>query len=265
MKCLMALIVLLASASVMADANDDRVFTCSTQGTDRYADGTAVKDGECYALVYTEKGCTFQGFNADGTARNPEQSYVALAAPLAKNHRCPPTLFQVLGRNAASRTSGTWEVFLLDTRTRDGLPSGLDAEGRIRRINAWSRVRGRIRSKKGGVGSSEKYEDLAEDDSADRLKGGASAVPPTAPQPRITGIKVVGDKVELTVADTVPYLTYDVEGAHEPHHFNPRFRRTRRVARRPQDGRANAPITMEVDAHAATSEGTARFYKIVRE
>ena len=260
-KILMLMMAMIACALM---ANDDRVFTCSTQGTDRYADGTAVKDGECYALVYTEKGCTFQGFNADGTAQNPEQSYVALAAPLAKDHRCPPTLFQVLGRNAASRTNGTWEVFLLDTRTRDGLPSGLDADGRIRRVNAWSRVRGRIRSKKGGVSSFEKYEDIAEDDSADRIEGGASAVPPNAPKPRITGIRVVDGKVKLTVADTVPYLTYGVEGAHEPHHFNPRCRRARRIGQ-PQDGCASKTITMEVDANAAAEGGSARFYKIVRE
>ena len=47
---------------------DDKVLRFSTPGIDRYADGSAVVDGECYALVWSPKGQTFAGFNADGTA-----------------------------------------------------------------------------------------------------------------------------------------------------------------------------------------------------
>ena len=45
----------------------DYVATFSTPGPDRYADGTVVADGECYALVWSPKGSTFAGFSADGT------------------------------------------------------------------------------------------------------------------------------------------------------------------------------------------------------
>ena len=244
---------------VLAGAKD-LVFTCSTRGVDVYADGTPVADGECYALVYTEKGTTFQGFTADGRAQNPTNSYVALAASLAEGGRCPPTLFQVLEANAAVRTNGVWELFLLDTRAADGKPAGMDAEGRLRRVNAWSRVAGRIRAKRGSLTSTGAFEEVAADTSARRLEGGAGAIPADAPKPRITGIRVVDGTVKLTVADTVPYLTYDVDGAAAPHDFG---RRSRRVARRPQDGRAGKAIEMEVPVEKGA--GDVRFFKVVRK
>ena len=258
-KAIWMLMALFTTASVMAGMND-LLLVYSTKGVDRYEDGTAVCDGECYALVYTRAGYTFAGFNADGTALDPAGSDVALVAPVAKGGRCPPTLFQVNGDYADLRKNGAWEVFLIDTRDAGGTPTGLDAEGRVVRINAWRRVKGKIRVKK----SDNAFAEVEQAECADALAGGASAVPPTAPRPRITGIRVVDGQVELTVADTVPYLTYDVEGAHEPRGFAHGRRRTRRIGR-PQDGRANATIKMRVDANAETADGTARFYKIVRQ
>ena len=58
-----AVFPMIASASVQ-----DKVARFSTPGPDCYADGTLVADGECYALVWSPKGATFAGFNADGTA-----------------------------------------------------------------------------------------------------------------------------------------------------------------------------------------------------
>lgn len=246
---------------VLAGAKD-LVFTCSTHGGDAYADGTPVADGECYALVYTEKGTTFQGFTADGRALNPKASYVALAASLAKGGRCPTTLFQVLEANAATRTNGVWELFLVDTRAADGKPAGMGADGRLGRVNAWRRVPGRICAKRGSLMSTGAFEEVAADDSADRLEGGAGAVPAETPRPRITGIRVVDGAVKLTVADTVPYLTYDVDGAVAPHDFG---RRSRRMARQPRDGRAGGEITLEVAPQEIAGAGSARFFKVIRK
>lgn len=63
----------------------DYVATFSTPGPDRYADGTVVADGECYALVWSPKGSTFAGFSADGTTVSSADR-VVLAAPLAVNY-----------------------------------------------------------------------------------------------------------------------------------------------------------------------------------
>ena len=257
--CLMA-IVLLAGA-VRAGAGD-LALVCSTRGGDAYSDGTPVVDGECYALVHTVAGETFQGFTADGRALDPSRSYVALAAGLAVGGRCPPTLFQVLEANAASRPDGTWELFLLDTRGADGKPAGVDENGVLRRVNAWSRVKGKIRVKRGALTGSGTFEAVAEDTSAKRLAGGAGRVPVDVPRPRITAIRVVDGQVKLTVADTVPYLTYDVDGAAAPNDFG---RRSRHMARQARDGRASGEITLEVaPADLAGADG-ARFFKIVRK
>lgn len=256
-----AVAAVLLTGMALAGAGD-LALVCSTRGGDVYSDGTPVVDGECYALVHTVEGATFRGFTADGRALDPSRSYVALAAGLAEGGRCPPTLFQVLEANAEGRADGTWELFLLDTRGADGRPAGVDGNGALRRVNAWSRVKGRIRAKRGSASPSGTFEELAADASADRLAGGAGAVPADAPRPRITGIRVVDGQVKLTVADTVPYLTYDVDGAATPQGLG---RRSRRVARRARDGRADGEITFEVaPADLAGADG-ARFFRIVRK
>ena len=187
---------------------------------------------------------------------------MALAAGLAEGGRCPPTLFQVLAANAEGREDGTWELFLLDTRGADGKPAGMGADGTLRRVNAWRRVNGRIRATRGSVSASGAFEEVAADVSADRLAGGAGAVPADAPRPRITAIQVVDGQVKLTVADTVPYLTYDVDGAAAPQGLG---RHSRRVARRARDGRSDGEITFEVAPQDLAGADGARFFRIVRK
>lgn len=262
-SCLNQVVGLILTLGLIGSAlADDLLLTGSTRGGDTYEDGTPVADGECYALVHTTADATFRGFTADGRALDPSKSYVALAAPLAEGGRCPPTLFQVLEENARGREGGKWELFLLDTRTADGTPAGADAEGRPRRVNAWRRVKDKIRAKSGSLTSGETVETVA-DTSADRLAGAAGAVPADAPQPRITAIRVLEEgKVELSVADTVPYLTYDVDGAATPHEIG---RRSRRVARRARDGRAGGEITLEVEPTELDGAEGARFFRVVRK
>lgn len=259
-RCLIINFIAVLCAIGSASA-EDLLLTCSTRGGDAYADGVPVADGECYALVHTADGATFRGFTADGRAVDPTKSYVALAAPLAEGGRCPPTLFQVLEENAKGRESGKWELFLVDTRRADGTPAGVDADGRPNRVNAWRRIGGKIRAKRGSLTFGGSVETGA-DTSAERLAGGAGAVPAEAPQPRITGIQMVDGTVELTVADTVPYLTYDIDGAAAPHDFG---RKSRRMARMARDGRSGGEITLEVEPAALSGVDGARFFKVVRK
>ena len=74
-------------------AADDVLISFSTPGQDKYADGNPVLDGECYALVWT-KGAQFGGINTDGTCVNAGDAIVLLA-PLAKNGKCPPVVFEI--------------------------------------------------------------------------------------------------------------------------------------------------------------------------
>ena len=93
MKKIAGLICLLM-VSVAFSGMDDKVLRFSTPGPDRYADGSIVADGECYALVWSPKGKTFSGFNANGTPVS-SSDFVVLAAPLAQNGRCIDSIFQV--------------------------------------------------------------------------------------------------------------------------------------------------------------------------
>ena len=64
-----SLIVILAAAAFPLLAGQDNLLaTFSTKGPDCYADGTVVKDGECYALVWTHTNAVFQGITVDGKA-----------------------------------------------------------------------------------------------------------------------------------------------------------------------------------------------------
>lgn len=114
MKKSVAVLFSVLSAAVFAGMNNV-VVSFSSNGPDTYKDGTTVVDGECYALVWTPEGATFGGINADGTAVAP--SKVALAAPLAKDGKCPLVMFQIDEDFAkANFPGGTWGVYLLDTR-----------------------------------------------------------------------------------------------------------------------------------------------------
>lgn len=81
------------SGSIFAAGLDDSCVSFSTQGPDRYADGSVVLDGECYALVWSADG-EFNGFSADGSCVDGEDR-VVLLAPVARGGRCPPVLFQI--------------------------------------------------------------------------------------------------------------------------------------------------------------------------
>ena len=65
MKKLVTCIMVLMAAFAIAGGADDATVSFSTRGPDRYADGTTVMDGECYALVWSADG-VFEGLSANG-------------------------------------------------------------------------------------------------------------------------------------------------------------------------------------------------------
>ena len=233
------LICLLMTAVAFSGMND-KVLRFSTPGPDRYADGSRVLDGECYALVWSPKGMTFAGFNADGTAVSITDR-VVLAAPLAQDGKCRDAIFQVPAAEYAALAGGEWAVCLVDTRNTAGVPMGAQ-DGKPLRVNRWGLVQsgvtvedpsrmtsattGRgllaatggtrsVASTTGGTRSGASDGGLGETAlpaRANRL----SAVPDSARTPRITAIDVVDGAVWLTVADTEPYLSYTIISGSEP-------------------------------------------------
>ena len=253
MKVLAGIVLIgaLVAVGAVQGANDDCFACCSTEGPDCYADGTPVADGEAYALVYTQKGSVFAGFKADGSLVDETASELVMTLPKAKGGRCEPTLCVLAKAYASKRTTGTWELVLLDTRKADRRPAGLGEDGSPVRVNAWGFTQSTVRFTESAfpvrtlAGGSSPWETGV-------VASKPSLLPANVPQPRVTGISVAGERVSLTVADTVPYLTYDVAGGKAPASVG-----TDRVAVEKRDGAAAQEIVIEADG------ARSRFFKVV--
>lgn len=198
-KVLMTGLFGLLAAATFAGVNNV-VVTFYTTGPDKYADGTTVADGETYALVYTPAGSEFAGFNADGTAVAP--SKVALKAPVAKGGKCPIVQFEIDGDYAAKAYGeGTWGVYLLDTRVVAANAAAAAAAAGGSAVHGYGLV-GTLNGTFASVSTAS--------------AASASALPADRQDIKITGIKVVGDKVFITVSGTVSTANYALSAGDAP-------------------------------------------------
>ena len=192
-------------------AQNDALVSFSTKGPDAYADGTTVLDGECYALVWLQNGASGLTVAADGSATGGE---IVLAAPIAKGGRCPSVVFEVDARDMATKyKDGSWGVYLLDTRRwgADGKakPAGT-ANGKVVLVNAAGAVTSA--AVRVVAGKSETVGGVT----GAAVASTATSVPAEAPAPEITGIRVDGANVYVTVRGTVPYLQYGLASGDTP-------------------------------------------------
>ena len=196
----------------------------STSGVDRYADGSVVADGECYALVWSPVGKAFSGFNADGTPVS-SRDRVVLAGALAQGGKCCDSVFQIPAEEYKALAGGEWAVCLVDTRNLAGVPTGT-RNGKPLRVNRWGIVadgvtitdaasaRPRLAAATpGGTRSSA---------SAVRATN-LSAVPQNLLPPQITAIELADGEVWLAVDGTVPYLDYTIISIETPNDFKPDY------------------------------------------
>ena len=218
-RLLSAILLAFAPLALFAAVNDfpgDFILTFSSSGPDRYADGTIVPDGECYALVWSPAGKTFSGFNADGTASSSSDR-VVLAGALAQNGRCRDSIFQVPEATYAALEGGTWAVCLVDTRRLNGVPAGVK-DGKPVRVNRWGLVDGGVSVEPASASALMPARAAGETRlRATAASGGAgtraanlSTVPSDAQSPTITGMDLSDGVVTLYVTDTVPYLSYTI-------------------------------------------------------
>ncbi len=208
---LSAIAAVALAGTAFAAANDTTV-AFSTKGPDKYADGSVIMDGECYALVWTPKGSAGVTVAADGSASGGE---IVLVAPVARGGRCPKVFFEVDADDMSSKyVDGSWSVLLLDTRRwgADGSvrPAGT-VGGKVRLVNATGAVAGGdVKIASGSAAASS----LASGSAA--VASSATAVPAGVPQPCITGIRVDGANVFVSVKGTVPYLQYGLSEGKTP-------------------------------------------------
>lgn len=248
-KLLMIMAVAACACTALADRT---VLSWFTMGPDKYADGTVVKEGEFYALVFLKEGATFAGFNADGTLVDAENAEVLAMGPWAKawtsvGMGCPPHNVQPESEEAAKYAGGSLRLFVLDTRTTDGKLAAVEAKtGKPTVVN--------------GYGEASNVKFLLKDarvftEPGKQVKAGlASAVPPKAAQPKITGIRVENGYAYITVANTEPYLQYNVATGRKPGEF---MKRNAAVAAK--QGAAGREIELKVPVDA-----NGQFFKINR-
>jgi hypothetical protein len=204
MKKLSVLVCLFASGMLQANFLNDLCVSFSTQGPDRYADGSTVLDGECYALVWSKDGA-FDGINAKGECVDSNDRIV-LVAPLAKDGRCPSVLFQVSEAEAKELEGGRYAVCLLDTRvaSADGKmnPNGT-VDGGLEVVNGYGVVTAALDLKRNMSRNAVKeLSSLVPGQVAD----GVSVAPKDVPQPKIKDMRIDGDKVYLTVENLEGYM-----------------------------------------------------------
>ena len=200
-KIMFALGVIGLSVAAVAAVNDT-LLMFSTQGPDKYLDGTQVLDGECYALCYVTDAATF-AIKGDGTAKAGGE--VLLTAPVAKDGRCPNLLYVVDAAKAESLAGGAYSVYLLDTRVKaagGGYTVAGVENGKAKVVNGAGAVA------EGGTTGAEATDTIAQLPAA--AASGAVTALSVIDQPKITAIKVEGANIKLTVADLSPAANYQV-------------------------------------------------------
>lgn len=115
MKKIVSMMAGIAAGSLFAvEVPSVQEITFSTQGQDKYADGSVVMDGECYALVWSQDGA-FEGINVDGTAKDANDK-VLYIGNFAKGGQCGLVSFQIADGVVSG---GQYDVWVLDTRVFD--------------------------------------------------------------------------------------------------------------------------------------------------
>ena len=206
------LIAASAIASALAlTAAEYASISFQTTGPDKYADGTTVLDGECYALVWTTDG-VFEGLNVDGSCVDSADD-VVVALPWAKDGAFPSTVFNIKD-DTKYFDGGEFGLYLLDTRKFvDGVAkvSGVDKAGNLVFVNAASKVDINVAVAKSGAAPASSTA------ATGAVEGAvASVLSADAPKPTIKGfefVKINGSEfVKLTVGNTVNYVNYAVQG-----------------------------------------------------
>ena len=198
MKRLVSMVMGLAAVAVFAVPMPQvQVLTFSIQGTETYADGSALADGECYALVWSEDG-VFEGINADGTAKGAGDEVVYIGR-IAKGG---DVAFQIAD---GFKSGGFFDVWILDTRVFENgevKSIGKTVGGKITISRACKATSAAV-AVSGSQGVPTKI---------DGVEGGAVVAAPTAPVNipalKFTSIKLDGDFVILEAENVVPGVNY---------------------------------------------------------
>lgn len=200
---------ILFSAAVLSAittfATEFAAVSFSSTGTDTYADGTLVPDGEMYALVWSADG-NFDGLNVDGTPKNSDER-VIVALPLKKGESVIVNIdaSDPIIANPEANPDAKFEVLLVDTRATTG-----EVAGALKHVKATAKLEQEVKVASGTAPASVEAGATAKGDAV------VAGFPADFPMPKITGMAVTDTQVILTVEDTNPNADYTVQGGDTP-------------------------------------------------
>lgn len=208
MKKLIAAVALFGSVCAFG-AIDDTTVIVGSKGPDKYADGTQALVGECYALVWSQN--EFGGFNADGSLVNPEDVVFVILPRADENGACKTFGYDV--PRSIVEKGGRISLWLLDTRIygQDGTAKPCEVKGwdtkSVPVVASAAKVQAEIQVSAPGAKSIS---------GAAAGEAVATAVPADVPQPKITSFKIEDGYAIIEVANTVPFISYDLASGDKP-------------------------------------------------
>ena len=197
MKKLVSMVMGLAAAAALAAPMPEyQVLTFSVTGAETYADGSALADGECYALVWAKDG-EFDGINADGTAKGADEEVLYIGT-IDKDST---VAFQI---EDGFKTAGAFDIWILDTRVfENGAVKAIGKTGdKVLVTHAAKATKASVK-----VSSSQAAptEAPVEDDA---VIAGSTVDSADVPPLKFTCIKLDGDYVVMDAENVVPGVNY---------------------------------------------------------
>ena len=256
-----------ALAGTMVFAGQENVpITISTMAPAVYADGTTVKQGEFFALVWVKDAETEVSFAADGSLAAPEgAAEILIAGPWANEvgWLWSPRSYTIPAAVAAK--GGELRLLVLDTRKADGTLFGgyeLDKSGCVVLADDGKAL-------PVAVNAGDPIANLVLGSNISTISGvgeikvaSVSALPPNAPQSEIVATRFEGRgkdrKMVLTVKNTAWYAKYNAAKSASPDAIG-----NEKAADKPVDGKASPDETIDVSVPAPEDENAA-FIKIIR-
>ena len=198
MKKLVSMVMGLAAAAAFAIPMPEvQVLSFSVQGSETYADGSALADGECYALVWSEDG-QFSGIDGEGKAKRAGDEVIYIGQIV----KGVDVSFQVAD---GFKSSGSFDIWILDTRVWENgevKSIGKSADNKVTVTKAVKATTAAVQ-----VAGSQ-----SAPTAVGGVPGGAVVNVPTAPANgpplRFTSIKLDGDYVVMEAEDVVPGVNY---------------------------------------------------------
>jgi|GEM_PF-1323745 hypothetical protein len=193
--------VALAATAFGGDSLKELTLTLSTQGPDRYADGSAVKTGETYLLVYVHAGATNAGVRTDGTLVDSVGNEIATTGTAIDGSRCG---FKAIQYPASLYPpEGKWALVLLDTRDANDNVGGL--------VAGQSEVTAGINLRTAANNNGPVGMDVPAQSGLGLKSAGKTAVSLGTLPPVIASVARKGNKVDIKIKDFSDTARYEVE------------------------------------------------------